>query len=608
MAFSQSAYVSSSLSVVKGAACIVFGLPVGRSTLSVAFLKNCKGMLSIGPVREVPSKDQEEQLQFLVNCKVDEDAKFRSFLVQREIAEKIYNDAIYDKFNVPEHIQQLRLIVLEDWNINSNARPVVESTKLLGRIEIGALKYSEKKEQVDISFSVHPNANVNEADLSLCKDEICDESSLLPLFRVLPPSGVESISSANELMNVISPWDVDFGDKHVNYDKIVSAFGCSKIKDEHIERIERLTNKRAHRFLRRKIFFAHRDLDILLDSYEKGLPFYVYTGRGPSSEALHIGHLIPFLFTQYLQEVFDVPVVIQITDDEKYLFKEKLPLSEYINMGFENIKDIIACGFNPEKTFIFRGSILFIMLISDTDYIRTMYPLVLAIQKRVTYNQTKGIFGFTDSDSIGKIAFPAVQAAPSFSSCFPNLFGERKDVRCLIPQAIDQDPYFRMTRDVAPRLSLLKPSLIHSSFFPALQGFQTKMSGSAETSAIFVTDSRETIAHKIQKYAFSGGQDSAAKQREKGADLTVDVPFKYLTFLLEDDTKLEEIGNQYAAGLMQTGEVKAVLIQELQNTVRTHQEKRAAVTDDIVKHFMNPDRPSLRQFSKNLLPAKNSHS
>lgn len=33
----------------------------------------------------------------------------------------------------------------------------------------------------------------------------------------------------------------------------------------------------------------------------------------------------------------------------------------------------------------------------------------------------------------------------------------------------DQDAYFRMTRDVAPRMGLKKPGLIHSRFFPGLQ-------------------------------------------------------------------------------------------------------------------------------------------
>lgn len=84
-------------------------------------------------------------------------------------------------------------------------------------------------------------------------------------------------------------------------------------------------------------------------------------------------------------------------------------------------------------------------------------------------NQVRSIFGLTESDNIGKIAFPAVQAAPSFPDSFPHMFGTRKDLRCLIPCAIDQDPYFRMTRDVAGRLGHHKPALIMSKFFPALQ-------------------------------------------------------------------------------------------------------------------------------------------
>lgn len=71
-------------------------------------------------------------------------------------------------------------------------------------------------------------------------------------------------------------------------------------------------------------------------------------------------------------------------------------------------------------------------------------------------------------------------------------------VRCLIPCAIDQDPYFRMTRDVAPRLKMPKPALIHSKFFPALQGAKTKMSASDTNSAIFLTDTPKEIKNKVR--------------------------------------------------------------------------------------------------------------
>jgi hypothetical protein len=52
--------------------------------------------------------------------------------------------------------------------------------------------------------------------------------------------------------------------------------------------------------------------------------------------------------------------------------------------------------------------------------------------------QAVGIFGFSPEDPIGKYGFPPVQAAPSFPSSFPHLFGSNDQLRCLIPCAIDQ--------------------------------------------------------------------------------------------------------------------------------------------------------------------------
>lgn len=57
-----------------------------------------------------------------------------------------------------------------------------------------------------------------------------------------------------------------------------------------------------------------------------------------------------------------------------------------------------------------------------------------------------------------------------------------------------------MTRDVAPRLGCPKPSLIFSTFFPALQGAKTKMSSSDPTSSIFLTDSPAQIKKKVWLY------------------------------------------------------------------------------------------------------------
>jgi tryptophanyl-tRNA synthetase len=50
--------------------------------------------------------------------------------------------------------------------------------------------------------------------------------------------------------------------------------------------------------------------------------------------------------------VFNVPLVIQMTDDEKFSWKDLTP-EETNRLAHENAKDIIACGFDINKTFIF---------------------------------------------------------------------------------------------------------------------------------------------------------------------------------------------------------------------------------------------------------------
>lgn len=379
----------------------------------------------------------------------------------------------------------------------------------------------------------------------------------------------------------VTPWRAEAaeGEDKIDYNKLIDQFGSQKITSDLIARIEKCTGKPAHPFLRRGVFFSHRELDQILDAYEKRQPFYLYTGRGPSSESMHLGHLVPFLFTKYLQDAFDVPLVIQLTDDEKFLWKD-LQAEEVHRLAFENAKDIIACGFDINKTFIF----------SNIDYISSctaFYYNIIKIEKCVTYSQARAIFGFKESDNIGKISFPAIQAAPSFSNSFPHIFGKKCDIMCFIPCAIDQDPYFRMTRDAAPRLNYPKPALIHSIFFPALQGPKSKMSASDPNSSIFLTDTDEQIATKIKKYAFSGGKDTVDEHRKTGGDTTIDVSYQYLSFFLDDDEKLEKIKKDYESGAMLTGELKQELIIVLQKLVSEHRKRRAAVTDDLVRHYMS---------------------
>lgn len=62
----------------------------------------------------------------------------------------------------------------------------------------------------------------------------------------------------------ITPWEVKGATAQdgtlvkIDYDKLMNQFGTEPITAELIERFERLTKRKAHLLLRRKVFFSHR--------------------------------------------------------------------------------------------------------------------------------------------------------------------------------------------------------------------------------------------------------------------------------------------------------------------------------------------------------------
>lgn len=112
------------------------------------------------------------------------------------------------------------------------------------------------------------------------------------------------------------------------------------------------------------------------------------------------------------------------------------------------------------------------------------------------------------------------------------------------------------------------------------------MSASVPDSGVFLSDTAKDIQKKVNKFAFSGGQDTVEKHRELGGRTKDDVPFQYLTFFMEDDEALEKIRVDYEKGDLLTGELKKICIHELQSYVKGFQERRAKVTDEIVDEFM----------------------
>jgi tryptophanyl-tRNA synthetase len=362
----------------------------------------------------------------------------------------------------------------------------------------------------------------------------------------------------------VTPWEVS---GTVDYDKLIRQFGTSRIDSALRERLIRACGgDEPHHMLRRDFFFSHRDLNLILDDADKGMGFFLYTGRGPS-KGMHIGHLVPLIFTKWLQDTFRVNLYIEITDDEKFLFRKEYEWEEVQQNADGNILDIIAVGFDPERTFIFK----------DSEYVRNVYPLLMKSARRITGSKAKAVFGFDDSTNIGMQFYPAYQVVPTFF--------ERK--RCLIPCAIDQDPYWRIQRDIAEGLGYSKTAAIHCKFLPPLQGISGKMSSSAgQETAILLTDDEKAVKNKINKYAFSGGQATVEEHRRLGGNPEVDVPYQWLSILFEsDDRKLKTIHDDYRAGKLLTGELKAMLIERVNAFLKEHREMRKKAEKD-AERFM----------------------
>ncbi len=366
---------------------------------------------------------------------------------------------------------------------------------------------------------------------------------------------------------IVTPWEVR---GKVDYERLIHEFGTQPITEELLNKIREHTGE-LHLQLRRKLFFSHRDLDLVLNLYERDVRFVLYTGRGPSGP-VHIGHLVPWIFTKHLQEKFETRLYFQMTDDEKFVVEDKLELEETRKFAFENALDLIALGFKPKDT-----SIIF-----DVKDIHLLYDIALEVAKRTTYSTAKATFGFHDSTNIGWIFWPAVQAVPCF--IHSKLTGE--NVPALIPAAIDQDPYWRITRDVASKLGYYKPAQIHCRFLPGL-GTGGKMSASEPETSIYTTDTPDDVRQKIWN-AFTGGKATTAEQRKDGGDPNVCTVFQYFAYLFEEnDRKLAQREIKCRTGEILCGECKKELTEKVNKFLTAHQRKREKARNTVDKFYIN---------------------
>ena len=354
--------------------------------------------------------------------------------------------------------------------------------------------------------------------------------------------------------SVFNPWEVK-GD--VDYGKLVKEFGISLMED--------LPNVFSKNLLfRRKIIFAHRDIQRIILAIKNKKPFVMMTGLMPSGK-FHIGHMMVAQQMIFYQSL-GAKIYIAVADVEAYNTRglsldesRKIALNEYI-------LNYLALGLDPKKADIYFQS----SRSKEAQKSNAYYRLQNLLAKHITFAEFKAIYG---EITPGKMVSALLQASDMLHPQLPEFEGA---VPIVVPVGIDQDPHLRLARDISQRIkskNFIQLSSTYNLFAPGLSG--GKMSSSDVNSYIALTDSKDEVERKIKKYAFSGGKDTLEEHRKKGGNPDIDVSFQYLKFFFEqDDKKLEKIYNDYKSGKMLTSELKRITIDKINSFLKEHQKKR----------------------------------
>ncbi|MDP7140877.1 MAG: tryptophan--tRNA ligase [Candidatus Woesearchaeota archaeon] len=353
---------------------------------------------------------------------------------------------------------------------------------------------------------------------------------------------------------VVTPWEVK-GD--IDYDKLVKEFGVSPMRE-----LPAVFNKNL--LFRRNIVFAHRDIQRILEAVKSKKKFVMMTGLMPTGR-FHIGHMILAQQMIFYQKL-GAKLYIAVADVEAYLARgqsieesRKIAIEEYV-------LNYIALGLKPENCEIYFQS----DRAKDSKKANAYYRLQNLLSGHATFNEFKAVYG---EISPGKMLAALLQAADMLHPQLPEFEGG--PVPTFIPVGIDQDPHIRLARDISQRIKghkFIQLSSTYHRFMPGLKG--GKMSASDPLSFVALTDSPTEVKKKINKYAFSGGQATVEEHRKKGGNPDVDVSYQWLTFIEEDDKKLEKVYKDYKSGKLLTGELKKILSDELGKFLFEHEKKR----------------------------------
>ncbi|EFJ20611.1 hypothetical protein SELMODRAFT_418391 [Selaginella moellendorffii] len=322
----------------------------------------------------------------------------------------------------------------------------------------------------------------------------------------------------------------------------------------------------AARYLTRGLLENSSVLAELLEGKER---FYLFAGTFDVSEQLDLRHLASLQFVKDVQTATAAPVVIILSCTDSKLGITPAKRKACFDA---QARSVLACGLDKSRTLI----------LTPRSISSRIYRSVVDVSKYMLINEAvRG--AKTDLAALQQELVEAV-----FCRLPQTLLGETF-TKCL---RIGQD---RFPKAAFERANLPEPAVVQLKPLPMLQGeLGNAQTFNSNCQLLFLSDDPPMIEMKIRKHAFSGGGSTKEEHEKHGANLEVDVSYKYLSYFLESDSEWANIKGDYGGGKMYTGAVKERLVCLVKEMLASHKMASMSISDKDLPYLSLTNRPLMR--------------
>jgi tryptophanyl-tRNA synthetase len=351
----------------------------------------------------------------------------------------------------------------------------------------------------------------------------------------------------------IDPWGMSSIEED-DYSRLIKEFGIEEISESLRQKLIK------NRFIRRKIIFGHRDLNLVFKAIESGQSWAVMSGIKPSGP-FHLGTLTTALEIVEFQKMGG-KAYYAIADIESWE-DNGIPWEDAEESAIDNIADVLTLGLDPspKRSYIWRQSKE--PIVKDVCF---------KVSRLVTQNMLNAIYGernfglyITSLIQVGDIVLPQILDNPQPT---------------IVPVGIDQDPHIRLTRDLTRRIykPFFLPGATYHYLLAGIDGTE-KMAKRNPNSYFTFNEPLESIEKKV-KGALTGGRRNLKEQRELGGEPQKCMIYKILMYHFEDDDqKLEKDFEMCVKGELMCGDHKKECIEKVLKFIENHRKKKEKMID-----------------------------